>query len=61
MRWLRYLPAIILGVLACGLFAFSFAGDNPDARALAMILIYPAGLFAILAALSWVVAYAFRW
>jgi hypothetical protein len=57
---LKYLPAIIFGLLESGLFAFSFAGDNPDARALAMIFICPASLFAIFAALSWVVAYAFR-
>jgi hypothetical protein len=60
VRRLKYLPAIFFGILAVGCFAFSFAGDNPDARALAMIFRYPAGLFAILAALSWLTAFVLR-
>lgn len=60
MRWLKYLPTILFGLLAAGFFAVSFAGDNPDARALAMIFIYPAAIFAILAALCWLVAFVLR-
>jgi hypothetical protein len=60
MRWLKYFPAILFGLMAAGFFAFSFAGDNPDSRALAMIFIYPAAIFAALAALCWLVAFVFR-
>ena len=57
---LKYFPAIFFGLLAAGFFGFSFAGDNPDARALAMIFIYPAAIFATLAALCWLVAFVLR-
>lgn len=57
MHWVKYLPAIVLLIIAVLLAIGAQAGDNTDARALAGILDIPALVCAVLAALAGILAY----
>lgn len=55
---MKYLPAIIFGLMALGCVALARSGDNTDARALAGIFYVPAVVLALMTAgaafIAWV-------
>lgn len=54
---MKYTPAIIFVIIALFFFLGTFAGDNSDSKALAYILIIPAGISLLLAIIAAAVAY----
>ena len=54
---LKFLPAIILLIIALCCVGLTFTGDNTDSRALSTIFLIPAAAFALLAGIAALIAW----